>query len=106
MPYRAAKDKARVMSKYLNDGAYRTERQMAMIDREIAEPNRSYVYAFKRYLELNNRQEKTLARRMADMRFIMRYLPNDAKAATKEDIERVVLCINKGKRRASTLLIN
>ena len=54
---------------YLKDGAYRTESQMRMIDKEVAGPNRGYVYAYKNYLELNNRKEKTLARRMADMRF-------------------------------------
>ena len=85
------------MSKYLNDGAHRSERQLAMVDREIAEPNRSYVHAYKTYLELNNRDKKTLARRMSEMRFLMQYLPKDAKLATREEIERVVLAINNGK---------
>ncbi len=50
-------------------------------------------------MELNNRKARTIARRLGDLRFILRVLPKDAKLATRKDIENVVMAINKGKSR-------
>ena len=85
--------------RYLENGEYRTASQLNMIAKEFGEPNRSYAFAYKEYLELNNRKARTIARRLGDLRFILRVLPKDAKLATKKDIENVVMAINKGKTR-------
>ena len=85
--------------RYLEHGEYRMASQLNMIAKEFSEPNRGYAFAYKEYLELNNRKARTIARRLGDLRFILRVLPKDAKKATKEDIEKVVLAINKGKSR-------
>ena len=85
--------------RYLENGEYRTASQLNMIAKEFSEPNRGYAFAYKEYLELNNRKARTIARRLGDLRFILRVLPKDAKLATKKDIENVVMAINKGKTR-------
>ena len=87
--------------RYLENGEYRMASQLQMIEKEFGEPNRGYAFAYKEYLELNNRKARTIARRLGDLRFILRVLPKDAKKATKKDIEKVVLAINKGKSRDS-----
>jgi hypothetical protein len=84
---------------YLEKSSYQTEFQMKHIDKEIASPNRDYAHKYKDYLELNNRKPRTTAKRMNEIRVILRYLPPDAKLATKEDIGQVVLAINNAKRR-------
>ncbi len=85
--------------RYLDNGEYRTASQLNMIVKEFEEPNRGYAFAYKEYLELNNRKARTIARRLGDLRFILRVLPKDAKLATRKDIENVVMAINKGKSR-------
>ena len=72
---------------------------MRHIYREVASPNREYAYRYKKYLELNNRKPRTTAKRMNEIRFILRVLPKDAKLATRRDVENVVMTINKGKSR-------
>ena len=84
---------------YLEKSSYQTEFQMRHIDREVASPNREYAHGYKDYLELNNRKPRTTAKRMNEIRVILRYLPPDAKLATKGDIGRAVLAINNAKRR-------
>ena len=85
--------------RYLDNGEYRTASQLNMIAKEFEEPNRGYAFAYKEYLELNNRKARTIARRLGDLRFILRVLPKDAKLATRKDIENVVMAINKVKSR-------
>ena len=84
--------------RYLDNGEYRTASQLNMIVKEFEEPNRGYAFAYKEYLELNNRKARTIARRLGDLRFILRVLPKDAKLATRKDIENLVLssiiCLN------------
>ena len=84
---------------YLEKSSYQTEFQMRHIDREVASPNREYAYRYKEYLELNNRKPRTTAKRMNEIRFILRVLPKDAKLATRRDVENAVMAINKGKSR-------
>lgn len=84
---------------YLHDGEYRVAIELRMIDREVPEPNRSYAIAYKDYLDLNDRKPKTIARRLGELRFVLKALNMDAKKATLKDIEEVVRKINKGKRR-------
>ena len=85
--------------RYLDNGEYKTASQLQMIEKEFGEPNRGYAFAYKEHLELNNRKARTIARRLGDLRFILRVLPKDAKKAARKDIENVVMAINKGKSR-------
>ena len=78
---------------YLEKSSYQTEFQMRHIDREVASPNREYAHMYKEYLELNNRKPRTTAKRMNEIRFILRVLPKDAKLATRRDIENAVIKI-------------
>ena len=71
---------------YLEKSSYQTEFQMRHIDREVASPNREYAHGYKEYLELNNRKLRITAKRMNEIRFILRVLPKDAKLATRRDI--------------------
>ena len=84
---------------YLDKNQYLADFGLRHIDKEIASPNREYAHKYNEYLELNNRKPRTTARRINELRLILRYLPSDAKLATKEDIEHVVLAINNAKRR-------
>ena len=59
---------------YLNNGKYRVASELRMIDRELPEPNRSYAIGYKEYLELNNRKGQTIARRLGELRFILKSL--------------------------------
>ena len=60
--------------RYLDNWEYRTASQLNMIAKEFEEPNRGYAFAYKEYLELNNRKARTIARRLGDLRFILRTL--------------------------------
>lgn len=85
--------------RYLENVEYRMASQLQMIKKEFREPNRGYAFAYKQYLELNNRKARTIARRLGDLQFILRVLPKNAKLAIRKDIENVVMAINKGKSR-------
>ena len=84
---------------YLEKSSYQTEYQMKHIDKEFASPNKDYAHRYKDYLELNNRRPRTTAKRINELRFILEYLPPDAKLATLEDMESMVKAINTAKRR-------
>ena len=84
---------------YLRNGGYRLSRQIAKIREQIEEPNRTYALKYKDYLELNNRKQRTIERRLHELRQDLLFLEKDAKKATKEDIEEVVRAINRAKRR-------
>ena len=86
---------------YLQEGEYRVNSELKRLMEEIPEPNSEYALGYKRFLELNNRKQKTIARRLEELRYVLRLIEHDAKKATKQDIERVVMAINKAKRRDS-----
>ena len=88
-----------VRGMYLEKGAYLTDSQMKHIDRDVQEPNRTYAHKYREYLELNNRRPRTTAKRINELRFILKHLPPDAKQATIQDMERMVMAINTAKRR-------
>jgi integrase/recombinase XerD len=85
---------------YLHEGDYRLAVELRVIGRELQEPNRSYALGYKRFLELNNRKPKTIARRLQELRSILKEFRKDAKAATRENIEAIAIWIN-GSTRAS-----
>ena len=86
---------------YLQEGEYRVNSELKRLMEEIPESNSEYALGYKRFLELNNRKQKTIARRLEELRYVLRLIEQDAKKATKQDIERVVMAINKAKRRDS-----
>ena len=88
---------------YFKLGDYRLRLELERIDKEIQEPNRTYAKEYNRHLELQNRKALTLYRRLNELRYNFSILgKKDAKDAVKEDIERVVLVINKsGKAQIS-----
>ena len=86
---------------YLQEGAYKVNLEVNKIKEEFQNPNREYALQYKRFLELNNRKEKTIARRLEELRHVLKLLPKDAKKATKDDIEKVVMALNKAKRQDS-----
>ena len=54
-------------------------------------------------MELNNRKSRTVAKRLGELRYVLLLLKKDAKKATKEDIEEVVMGINKARRRDTNI---
>ena len=62
---------------------------------ELPEPNRGYALAFKRKLDLEGKKERTVARRLHEVRHCLKILCKDAKRANKADIEELVLKLNK-----------
>ncbi len=81
---------------YLDMGDYRLRLELVKINNQIAEPNRSYVLAYKKALELNNRKTLTMYRRLSELKDCMKMLGGkDAKKVTRKDIEELVLKINK-----------
>ena len=83
------------MTDYLHQGEYVLSLELKKAKEEIAEPNISYVMAFKGHLELKNRKPQTLARVVRELRFIFKCMTKDAKLATRTDIEQLVTSINK-----------
>ena len=51
-------DTGHMSRRYLDNGEYRTASQLNMIAKEFEEPNRDYAFAYKEYLELNNRKAR------------------------------------------------
>jgi integrase/recombinase XerD len=86
---------------YLHNGDYLVSRELLKINR-LPEPNRTYALQYKDFLEANNRQSRTIYKRIYELRFILELLGNkDAKSLTKPDIESLVRRINKAKSRDS-----
>ncbi len=83
---------------YLHEGEYKLALELRLIERQVQEPNRSYMLGYKRFLELNNRKAKTIGRRLLELRQLLKILKKDAKKATKEDIESLALYINRSDR--------
>ena len=90
------------MSKdYLHAGEYRMALEIRLLkERMPNKANADLALKYKEFLEINNRQPITIARRLRELRFILYILGGkDAAHCTKEDIQQVVLEINRLKRR-------
>lgn len=83
-----------IVKDYLHDGTFRLEYAMRKVS-ELPAPNKDYALEYKRNMELADRKERTQARRLHELRFILKLLDKDARQATKKDIEDLVLRINK-----------
>lgn len=80
---------------YLRQATLLLEQQWIKTKQELSEPNLKYAEGFIKYLELNNRKDRTLWRRLIEVRQLLKLINKDAKKATKNDIENVVLQINR-----------
>ncbi len=88
---------------YLHKGEYVLAMQIRKVAEELSEPNRGYVLAFGAKLGLLNRKPQTVARVIRELRAVFPYLGKDARKATKEDIERLVLYLNKSGKAVNSL---
>ena len=83
-----------IVKDYLHDGGYRLDYALRKVE-EMPEPNRSYLIDYKRHMELQDRKERTMARRLHELRYSLNLLGKDTKLATMKDIENLVLKINR-----------
>ena len=84
---------------YLHQGDYKLTIELQKWA-DVADPNRTYAFEYKAYLEANNRKSLTTYRRLSELRYIFGFVTSkDAKQLTKRDAESIVRCINVAKRR-------
>ena len=72
-----------------------------MLGQELKGPNKDYVLSYYEGLKIANKDTKTIGRQLRELRFIVGALgKKDAKAATEDDIKKVVLAILDSKMAA------
>jgi len=81
------------MPSYFNKGIEHVKTAEHRIEK-LPEPNKQYAKDFENYLQVLNRNPKTIGRRMLEIAWLLEHLGKDAKQATKKDIENIVLQIN------------
>jgi len=81
------------MPSYLNNGIEQMKSSERALE-VLPEPNKQYAKDFENYLQVLNRNPKTIGRRMLELAWLLKHLGKDAKQATKKDIENLVLQIN------------
>ena len=85
---------------YLNSG----ERLLACMLgklKEVPEPNYSHLVAYYQSLRRAAKDDRTIARQLRELRFLMRALDGkDAKEATEGDIDRIVLAVTESRMAA------
>ena len=69
---------------------------------ELSKPNIDYIRAYSAKLGLLDRKPQTIARAVRELRYIFRFLSKDMKKATKENIENLILQVNKSKKAAAS----
>jgi site-specific recombinase XerD len=95
-------DIASMARDYLHNGPYRLALEMKKAGEELSEPNIGYLRSYSAKLGLLDRKPQTIARVVRELRYILPLLGKDAKNATKEDIEGLILQVNGcGKAPAS-----
>ncbi len=90
-----------IVKDYLHDGENRMKYALGKVA-DLPEPNRSYALNYQRSLELHERKQRTIARRLYEVDYCLNLLGKDAKQATRTDIENLVLAINKGNKAATS----
>ena len=86
---------------YLHNGKYILGIMVAKIEKELQEPNRSYVLDYYRHLQIAGKDPRTQARHLRELRFIVGALGKmDAKAATEADIKDLILKVMKAELAA------
>ena len=82
-------------TEYFEMGGYRLGPEIGKIRKELKEPNLSYALGFEKYLQLQNRKDLIRYRRLNELRYCLNLLGDmDAKKATRDDIENLILKIN------------
>jgi len=81
------------MPSYFNKGAEQVKAADHRLER-LPESNRQYAKDFENYLQVLNRNPRTVGRRIIKLAWLLKHLDKDAKQATKKDIEQLVLQIN------------
>ena len=80
---------------YFHEAARRVVKETERL-RRLPAPNSAYAMGYKNHLELLNRNPKTVDRRLRELRLILTLMgQKDAKRASRADIERIVLKINR-----------
>ena len=84
--------------RYLSNGPNLVRYMLGKIREELQEPNLSYVLEYERQMRIAGKTDRTIARHLRELRFILRVLGGkDAKQATEKDIENVILATNNSK---------
>jgi len=80
---------------YLNSGRRILGYEARLIERNVQEPNRGYLFKYADFLSLNNRKERTLAKRLNELRAVCGLgVCKDFKKLEKEDVEEIVRRVN------------
>ena len=84
--------------RYLSNGLNSVRHMLGKVREELQEPNLSYVLEYERQMRIAGKTDRTIARHLRELGFILGVLENkDAKQATEKDIENVILATNNSK---------
>ena len=90
------------MAKYLVNGPHILENELKRIDKDVEEPNRSYLKSYQDFLALNSKKERTQYKRLSELRAICGLQAcKDFRKLTKKDAEEIVRRVNKLKVRTA-----
>ena len=71
------------MPSYFNKGTEEVKVADHRVEK-LPEPNRQYAKDFENYLQVLNRKNLTIGRRMLELTWLLQHLGKDAKQATKK----------------------
>ena len=87
--------------RYLQSGVPLLKCMLNRVRLEIKEPNLSYVLGYYEALKRAAKNDRTIARQLREVRFLIGALGNkDAKKATEADIDKIVLAVTESKKAA------
>jgi len=70
------------MPSYLNNGIEQMKAAEHALE-GLPEPNRQYAQGFEKYMQVLNRNPRTIGRRMLKLAWLLKHLGKDAKQAKK-----------------------
>jgi site-specific recombinase XerD len=81
---------------YLSNGPKALRCELARIETQVQGPNRKYLVDYGDYLGLNNRKERTIMKRLMELRIVCRLgVCDDLKKLTRTEVEEIVRQINR-----------
>ena len=87
---------------YLDRAPVLLRQQVALAHKQLSGANLKYALDFADWLKANGRKDLTIARRIREVRWILKNLRADARSAEKKDVEALVLKIaNNGMAQSS-----